>query len=245
MTAAGSCVLLWHRGQRYLVTAAHVANDWEGRSLFVGTQSAWREHASGFVAFNEKLIGQRNADTFDFAFVAVSDAFAASLDGCHFLHASEVVTNILLYFKPPNRSQFFALGWPLNKFNLNVGAKTTEPEFVIYSGNVVPPETYALVKDVDLRPGHHIAIEYDANEAVGPGGLQIPPKVIGMSGGGMFDFPAMERLNDLRPPRLAGITFRRDPIAGVMVSVRIDHVLAAIDDAKRHGVAGAAAPATG
>src|SRR5437868_6463036 len=68
LEAVGTAVLVWHRGQRFILSAAHVVDDNPDFGLFIGTKSAWVQIDGPF----RVPVGGKRSDTFDLAFRAVS-----------------------------------------------------------------------------------------------------------------------------------------------------------------------------
>jgi hypothetical protein len=93
---------------------------------------------------------------------------------------------------------------------------------------IAPAEVY---EKYDRSAGVHILIDYEPKQMSTRAGLRLPPSFDGMSGGGIFTVPGLQRLGDDSPPRLAGITIEvwrdRDPYVGT----RIDVIHAALDAA--------------
>lgn len=228
MLAAGSAVLIWYRGYRYLLTAAHVVNFYPDCSFYVGTNTKW-------VDIGRKFMMPRTSsdqDLFDFAFHRISDAEASEMDGCTFLTANQVVTRDEPVFASPMRSKYFALGYPLNRFKMNRPQKSTTQKTILYTGAVASPEQHRLAK---RDPRQHIVLEYNSRAVVGPQGIQRSPKLSGLSGGGVFTLPGVRKPGDLKLPQLAGLTIEQTPEHRVMIGIRIEVVCSAIDEALASG----------
>jgi hypothetical protein len=222
---AGSAVLIWYRGHRYILSAAHVVELYPDRSYYIGTDTRWVEIDGPFrVPVAPK--GGREEDHFDFAFRRLTPAFANDLDGCVFLSADRVAIRDDLRFDPPNRSKYLAVGYPLNRFELLRGSRTTVPKNLSFTGALASKEEYLAAK---LDPSSHIVTDFDSKRVGGPDGMQSAPSVEGLSGGGMFRFPSIESKGSVALPRLAAITIEHRAESRLMVGVRIDVILAAID----------------
>lgn len=222
---AGSATLLWHRGHRYLITAAHVAELYPDRNLLLGTASAWIEVPHPF-----RLMKKRDTsgddDTIDIAFKRLQPDLADQFDGCHFLTADQIATTDRPVFTPPHRSKYTALGWPLNRFSYSRAARTTTPKNLAHTGAIASPAEYARVR---LPIETHVAIEFDKKQVIGPEGVHSAPAITGLSGGGIFRMPALEQPGNLTPPTLAAITTHHRPVERLIVGSRIGPILRSID----------------
>ena len=221
----GSCVLLQSNGQRYLISAAHVLDNFINRPLFVGTASKWHQLVGEFRITKLEPGTTREDDPYDYGFFPVSESDAAELDGCRFLTADQLALEENPVFDAPYRSKYLALGWPRNRLNLRRKERTTEPQNVAFTGVIAPAEAYA---SYDRSPSVHILIEYEPKQMSTRAGLRLPPSFDGMSGGGIFTVPGLQRLGDDSPPRLAGITIEVWRDRDLYVGTRIDVIYGAL-----------------
>lgn len=226
--AVGSSVLLWHRGRRYLLSAAHVLDVFKERPLFVGTQTRWHQIVGDFRTTTIPAGGSREDDPYDYGLLAISDDDAAQLDGCRFLTSNQVATEENPEFATPYRSKYLALGWPRNRLNFIRRERATEPTNLAFSG-VIAAEGIYKSHGRDWR--HHILIEYDPKEMTTRTGQQVPPSFDGLSGGGIFTLPGLTRVGDVAPPRLVGITIEVWRDRDLYVGTRIDLIRDALDAA--------------
>ncbi len=224
----GSCVLIWHRSKRYLLSAAHVLDVFIKRPLFIGTATKWHQLIGDFRATNTPAGKSREDDPYDYAFLPISGDDAAQLDGCHFLTADQVALGERPVFTPPYRSKYLALGWPRNRLNFKRKERATEPRNVAFTGVIAAEELYTRHS---RDPRHHILIEYDPRQMISRAGRHLPPSFDGLSGGGIFTVPGIQRLGDVSPPRLAGITIELWAANDLYVGTRIDLIHAALDAA--------------
>jgi hypothetical protein len=224
--AVGSAVLLWHRGQRYFVTAAHVLDAFPSHSYSIGSESRWIT-VSGPYRMTVAPGGDRDADHVDIGFGKVSAAAAAALDGCHFLGASQVTVSEKLQFDGPSRSKYLALGYPLNKFEFKRYANRTETPNLSLLANIVPEADHLALK---VSVETHIAAEFDYKQVYTTTGPGLSPKLLGISGGGVFRFPIAERKTDLTLPTLTGIMIEQDKEKRRLLATRIGVVLSLIEN---------------
>jgi hypothetical protein len=219
--AAGSGVLLWHRGARYLVTAAHVLDPYAQQPLFVDTKSGWRNLVGTAILLAPPEKG-RGSDDLDFAFFPIDAGFAEQLDGCDFLTASEVASPRPLSYGGANPSLFLVAGYPLNKMVVKkTGTSTPGSMFV---APLAPQDLYRRAK---LDPRKHIAV-MASGKVAGLGGAQTAPSMKGMSGGGIFRVAGVGA-GDFTAPQLAAILIERRAPHQVAVGVDIGLVLTGID----------------
>lgn len=225
LVPAGTCVLIRYRGASYVITAAHVIDLYPERAYYVGTTTTWVEIERPFRTTVAPPAG-RSADIYDFAFKRLTDSEADRLDGCRFLGESEIACGDEIVYTPPHRSKYVALGYPLNKFCMDRVERKTNAENLAYSGTAAPREMYAKL---GLSSATHIVVEYDRKKVVGEHGVQVSPKVTGLSGGGLFRHRGLERAADASLPQLLGILLEKRDMEKVMFAVRVDIVLNAID----------------
>ena len=223
LIAVGSCVLLWHRGNRYLVTASHVLDIYPGHAIYLGTNTAWVEIPG---PFRQTTSSKGRADAMDFAFAPVSEESASKLDGCHFLTGDQISPDERVIFTPPYRSKYTAFGFPLNRFDMSYPTRTSYPKNIAATATVGSREQYSAL---GLSVDGHIVLEFDQDAVVGPKGPQSSPKLDGISGGGVFRMPALETVGSAEPPLLAGVIIEQDRKERLLVAVRLGVILAAIN----------------
>ncbi len=224
----GSCVLLQHDGKKYLISAAHVLDVFKNEPLFIGTATKWHQLVGDFTTTSIEPGKSRDDDPYDYAIFPISEDDAAQIDGCHFLTTDQVALGERAVFNPPYRSKYLALGWPRNRLNFRRKAHLTEPTNVAFTGVIAPEELY---KKYNRSPNRHILIEYERKELFSEAGGHLPPSFDGMSGGGIFTVPGLQRLGDDSPPRLAGITIEVWRERDLYIGTRIDVILAGLDAA--------------
>jgi hypothetical protein len=226
---AGSSVLLWNRGQRYLVTAAHVFDSFRQSPLLIGTYSTWYTLGGDFRSTDPPAGRARDEDILDYAFMPISESDASALDGCQFLRGDQILLRETPTFTPPLRSKYLAIGYPLNRFNYSWKTNATAPELGRFIGVIAQRDRFAKHKRLVES---HLLLELEAKGVFGRGGtLQKPPKLVGMSGGPILSLPGVTRLGDVTPPQLVGITTEYWAEHDLFVGIRIDVVLGAMDAA--------------
>src|SRR5712692_5489391 len=63
----GSCVLIWHGSQRYLLSAAHVMDVFIKKPMFIGTASTWHQIVGDFRASTSPTGKSREEASYDYA----------------------------------------------------------------------------------------------------------------------------------------------------------------------------------
>ncbi len=218
---AGSAVLIWHRGKRYLVSAAHVLDEYEDREYYLGTESDWVSIPGPFV-----VTKYREDDLMDFGFRLVEDELAEKLDGCHFLTANQIGEKDEPDFRPPNRSKYLAIGYPLNRFEYRWRDQVTTPKNLSYLNTAAQLKLYS---DLGVTPKTHVLIDFDHKAVVGPKGVQQAPKLTGMSGGGIFVVPGLRKPGIVALPQFVGVTFQQREDKKLLIGIRIAVLLQAIE----------------
>lgn len=223
---AGSAVLMWHRGKRYLVSAAHVLDEYEDRQYYLGTESDWIEIPGPFVVNKLPPSGNREDDLMDFGFRLVEDELAEKLDGCHFLTANQIGEKDEPDSRPPRRSKYLAIGYPLNRFEYRWRDQVTTPKNLSYLSTAAQPKLYT---DLGVTPKTHVLIDFDHEAVVGPKGVQQAPKLTGMSGGGIFVMPGLREPGIVALPQFVGVTIQQRKDKKLLIGIRIAVLLQAIE----------------
>lgn len=224
---AGSATLLWHRGRRYLVSAAHILEAYEDRAYYLGTETGWVEIPRPF-HITRAPGGRRDDDLLDFGFREVDEALAGTLGGCRFLTADQVLTKEKPTFEGVRRSKYLVLGYPHNRFEYAWGRKVTTPRSLAFAGATAPEDRF---RALGVRAESLVLMELDPGQVAGATGIQTAPRLVGMSGGGIFQFPSIQAYGVAAPPRLVGITVEQRKQDKLFIGTRIDIVLQGIDAA--------------
>jgi hypothetical protein len=224
---AGSATLLWHRGRRYLVSAAHVLEAYEDRAYYLGTETGWVEIPGPF-HITRPPGGRRDDDLLDFGFRQIEDSLAPTLGGCRFITADQVATGEKPTFEGIRRSKYLVLGYPHNRFEYAWGRRVTTPGNLAFAGATVPQDRYQAL---GVSPESHVLLELDPDQVGGPTGIQTAPRLVGMSGGAIFQFPSIQVYGVVALPRLVGITVEQRKQDKLFIGTRIDVVFQGIDAA--------------
>lgn len=216
----GSGVLLRFKGEHFLLSASHVM-DRTDVSLYIGTETTWKELPHPY----HYTVPSTEPDPFDVGFVHLPEELAHSLDGCVFLEESDIDLRERPSYKQDRRSLYLALGWPQNRFKFNWHEKKTKLENLGYFG---PAAQQGLYAGSGLDPRLHLLIALDQEKVVHQSGsLGTPPKLHGISGGGVWRVDSFATRNPAAD-KLVAVTIRREPQLGCLVATRVGVLLEAI-----------------
>jgi len=226
-TPAGSAVLLWHQGARYLVTAAHILDALPPGKSAIGTLTKWAL-IPGPWRVTDAPRGNRDLDRFDIAFTKVTDQGAELLDGCEFLDSSMVGDENHVIYTGHQRSKYVFLGYPLNRFEYRRSIQGTATPYQPVASSILLPDKHS---SLGVDASTHIACEFDRKSVFSKAGEHSAPKLTGMSGGGAFRYVPLEAPGRIGIPKLAGILVEHDPEGDALIATRIELVLRAIQAA--------------
>lgn len=223
----GSAVLIWHRDQRYVVTAAHVADGFSAGEVVLATQSSWLS-LEGAWTLTEAPAKGRDADLLDFAFAPVPADSADLFEGCDFVDASRIGEPSVVEYSGYKRAKYVALGYPLHRFKFRRAANGTETPYQTL-GSVI----LTIAEHADLGVSHesHVACRLDDKSIVSAKGVHTAPKLVGISGGGVFRFRPLEAPGVADTPRLVGVVIEQDKQKNSILATRIEEVTRAIESA--------------
>jgi hypothetical protein len=216
-------VLVWCRGSRYIVTAAHTREMYPDRRHSISTFSGWVELDQPFLATSVLTVG-REKDPVDLAFCRVDEGFAARLNGCEFLTASQIGFGDSAVLGGSQRSSYVTLGYPQKSFvKANRGKLITTTELSAFG--LSSPASPTKYRQAKLDESRHVALEFNGKHVMTNRGLQRYPDMDGISGGGMFRLPSDEERAIGARPRLSAIVIAGQMSQQLIVGLRIDTVL--------------------
>jgi hypothetical protein len=226
----GTCVLVEIRGCRYLITAAHVIDESQYTTLYLGADRLVQ--IEGEFLCTTKPNNDRNQDHYDFGWQKLSQAYLERLKKVRFIEEADISRNI----EATEGKAYVAMGFPNSKNKkVNIAKKSITPKFAKYTATgKSKPE---LFKKLDITGQDHITIDHDKKYSRNPDGSitnSIRPR--GMSGGALIDIGRLVTIDELRktevhPGFLAGILIEKHDEFNSMLSVKIDVV---IEDILRH-----------
>lgn len=222
----GTCTLLEVGAERILVTAAHVADHNTETSLYVAGSKDLVEVKDQLFA-TEAPGGNREDDFLDFAVCRLSAATIKAMGDVAFIPAALVAE----HGYPPSANRLYAcLGFPNSKNKeIHAGSRSVKTVLWKYSSYAVAPPVLSGYPPTDQ---YHLFIDFDkkhARDASGHVVNTIRPQ--GASGGPVFDIGDFADKSIVFPdcvchPRLAAIIIRKPMKARVLMTVRIQTVLA-------------------
>jgi hypothetical protein len=223
----GSSVLLEIKGRKLLVTAAHVIDENERTSLYVGGADALVEIVLEFFGTGAPN-GDRDRDHYDFAFAELPSEVVDALGPVKFIAANECRAQ----GAEDARRLFTVVGYPNSRNKPPYGPQTkVRGQIYQYSSTHRFEPTLAARLGI---PGHeHLFIDHrkGAFDETGTRVNPIDPR--GLSGGAIlesFDFNDRDLVKGRREPtpQLAGITIARYPETGTLLGTKIDTIIRAI-----------------
>lgn len=224
----GSGCLLWHRGSRYLVTAGHVVGEKPNDAKYVGATTELIELSDGF-RFNTKPGPALAKDPFDVAISCLSRDTADHMveRGLRFLTASEFGDDPFPASTPiaPRGERYAAIGYPETMWK-RISNTSSRSDWIVYDSGVASPNQYAAL---GLTHAGNILMHFDRERVRTSTGVQKSRDLHGISGGAIFRMPMLERRGNVPSPRLVGIVIEEDRLHRVLVGVRIERILGAIN----------------
>ena len=232
--AIGTCVLIERGDDKYLVTAAHVADHERETSLYVGAAGKLIALPKGFYC-TVPPDGDRGKDHLDFAFIRLDAMVLEQMAGAEFLGADQISDNS----SDPTKRSYLAMGYPisLNKkiraADLSVLSKAWQ-----YQSIGVQPDAVTL-STLKCNLKHNLFLRIDKKVGNYQGQIVDLGEPRGSSGGALIDLgmPTLESFDPKFPKvgRLAGILIERKKKEKLLVFANIQLVLYAIDRSRAEG----------
>jgi hypothetical protein len=206
----GSSLLFSVGARSFVITAGHVLDAEEDGPLHIGTPAGpvplprprrWTKPPDGI----------REKDRIDLGFVLLDSDTMAALEGCRYLTPEDIEMGSGVSDVREGFHDHVAIGFPGGwASNANPEITRLKPMFLVSSQ--VPAAAYSTLGVADHS---HILIEFDKRNCVDLDGYRIPPKLNGMSGGGLWRFDSLH-----------GPTGTRDKLVGVLVEVHKSVIVA-------------------
>lgn len=207
----GSGIFIDFRGQKVLVTAAHVIDNNEYKSLYVSGNDKL-VLISAQADITEAPNGNRDSDKLDFSIIYLTGEMISEIGGVHYIEENEIqVDDIRL-----NEKCCLTLGYPnsKNKYNKykNGGSNNIKATPFVYT-SILQKDAQSFAEN-DANPHQHYLLDYcgkhskdESNNIVN----SISPK--GVSGGGLFLIKGMEKAESYIPDT---------PCSGKLLAVLIE-----------------------
>lgn len=216
----GCGVLLAVGPVRFILTAAHVIDEFQSADLLIGGPSELLP-AEGIARRNDPAPGKtRKEDATDAAVFEIKAGTLSELDG-RFLSPSELSPDA----NPVEGRQYLVLGYPSSR------AKAKRPERVIRPQlfPFITTEALDAYDQLDIKRFSHIALTFD-QKSVTNGKTQLTaPKPEGLSGCGVWRFDSIWREDwQTRDKLIAILTERHSRKSRCLVATRVAIHLAMI-----------------
>lgn len=205
----GSCLLLSIDGVRIVATAAHIYDQLEEYTLYVGGPSptnlvpiiGWAGEAT------PKPGGERKADHFDWAFWQPPPPAVAAMGDVEFLAVSRVSQSRVI---SPGRL-YTAFGYPIsrNKKAINHATKSISTRISMYTANVEAMP--ALAADLKVTGDEHLFMSFEERSFASDGARENTFGPRGLSGGALLD------LGEFTSPE----SYTRDPGRSALLAAMV------------------------
>lgn len=218
----GSATLIEIDERRFLVTAAHVLDEAQHSTLYVGRKTP-TPILGNFYATTVSG-GGRACDHYDFAFCELSDALRNEL-------MDTPAIGDFSSWRGDRARSFTCLGYPNSKNEAPRPTKSTlRPMLGSYTDNAF--DGGVLKTRLNVSGDDHLFLHFDPKRAADESGNRLtPPSMKGFSGGGVFDLGDLTNPDSLSSPchpRLAGIIIESHAPEKALVATRIDTILRAL-----------------
>ncbi len=209
----GTCILLQIENGNYLLTAAHVIDENEHSSLYVGGESKVILIEEEFLC-TKKPEGGRDNDHYDFAWLQLGDQFIGQMGNVCFAEEKQLSS----YNGQTEGRLYLALGYPNTKNKqIDTQGKSVTPHYMKYASTVKPNET--LCKKLGVSGKDHLFLNYNpkySKDELGKIVNSIAPR--GISGGALIDMG-----NIARPDSYVPNASWKGQIAGMLIENHRDY----------------------
>lgn len=224
----GTCLLLEWNCQHYLITAAHIIDENEHSTLYVGVGSSLIS-VDGVFNATEKPNGDRDKDHYDFAWLKLSEASMSAYKNFEYIPSQ----NILSGNHKPGKNLHLGLGYPNSKNKqLNIVDHSLKPRYMNYSSTIVTATK--LCDEWGISGKDHLFLKYDRKHAKdSEGNIVNTLSPCGTSGGALIDMGSFNKTEVCFPGHrfkghLAGMLIEYSQKYNVLVAVRIHLILKTI-----------------
>lgn len=216
----GSCVLVMVDGHPFAFTAGHAIMEAGDSLLHVGTGPKGKLRPlpcpKGFRSPEPK-----GGLDFDVGILPLSKSRLAPFSAWSFFRASDVDENDRPNHLAFGQNSYFVFGYSASRSQVKVHhqRRHIDQSTFQFTGLPEPPATYIRES---RDPAMHLILEFDHTDIRVAGQRMTPPKLQGVSGGGMF------HLADLSPTtqaKLVAVATDHDKKARVLVGTRIEHFM--------------------
>lgn len=229
----GTGIFIDFQSQPFLFTAAHVTDNLEHSELFVPVYGGI-EPIEGYVGYIDLIPGtSRKEDEVDIAYYRLSTDFAKLMCAC-FCPIPQ--TRCTLIRSALELGVCSIYGYPTSRAKQLHGKYSSET--ATFRGVAASD---AIYNEIGLLPDSSIIIHFDEKRSISPidGKLKKPLSPRGISGGGIFSWPAGHELsNDWSLPQLVGIFHTYKKTEGLLIGTHLISVVAATQLGRMKGFDG-------
>jgi hypothetical protein len=224
----GTCIFLDIDKNKYLLTAAHVIDENQHTSLYVGGDKKLVLIEGDFTS-TEKPGDDRNKDHYDFAYLLLKDGLLKKLGNIDFFNETAISENR----EDTTGRLYLALGYPVSKNKKSdPSAKMVQPHYLKYSSTI--KTNTVLCQKLGISGKDHLFLGHDSKYSRDSEGTivnTIAPK--GISGGALVDMGNIARPEQLKDNiackgRLAGLLIENHKEHKSTVAVKISLIIEAI-----------------
>jgi hypothetical protein len=225
----GTCILVQVKQTKYLLTAAHVIDNNEYSSLYIGGETGLVLIEGNFVC-TEKTDSGRENDYYDFAWLALSEELINRIGDVDFVSDDRFSS----YSGATEGRLYLALGYPNSKNKkVNHQNRSVKPHYLKYSSTVKPNS--ALCQKLGISGEQHYFLDYNSKHSKNSEGLivnSVGPR--GISGGALIDMgniskPEQYILGMPCSGRLAGMLIENHKEHKAMLAVKLDFIIEKIE----------------
>ncbi len=225
----GTCILLQVKQRKYLLTAAHIIDNNQNSSLYVGGGDKLVLIEGEFLC-TSKPESERKYDHYDFAYLELSKDLLELIGNVNFISKDKFAIH-----KVSTKGRLYlALGYPNSKNKMiNAVDKSVKPQYSPYASTVQSsPE---LCQKLGLSGKEHLFINYDPKQSRNAdGSIFNAMSPIGMSGGALIDMGCISKPEHyasgiLFEGGLAGMLIEIHKEYKVMSAVRINFIIEQIE----------------
>lgn len=218
-----TCTLIEHAGCKFFVTAAHALEDRGDSDIYFANTASGKIEQVPVNSAYFPVEREQGPKPLDIAVAPVTPRNAGEFDGCRFLAADDFAVADRPDHSNPALSLYFMVGFSASRSRYRIHAQRRRINQDAFPLTAIPstPEKYAAGA---LDEGVHLAIDYDERDINRSGKRVVPPRLQGVSGGGMFRFNGLS--NEIKLVAIA-VEHRRNE--RIIVGTRIDVVLGLID----------------
>ncbi|WP_423933725.1 hypothetical protein [Comamonas sp. 23] len=233
-TAIGTGILIDFDGDKYLITAAHVADHQKNTRLLMGVSNRMIPISKAFIC-TDPPHGERAKDRLDFAFMRLDNEMLSQMPCAQFLGKDQISENRA----DPTKRSYLAMGYPISRNKkVNATQRKVYSEAWHYQSNGFIPDDKTLDK-IDCDIDHHLFIRMTKKVGNYKGDRVDSGSPKGASGGALIDMgvPHPETFHPDAPVvgRLAGLFIERKQDEKLLVFVRIQLILNAIQLSRNDG----------